>query len=246
MASKKMKGARAGLRVGAKVAPRAGRTAGKLAWKAGKSIPLEVVCSIVADAALGLDHAHRMQLIHRDVSPENLMMNSEGVTKVLDFGIARSSTNPSLTQTGELTVQEAEQRAAAGGADLLVVPAAGELVTEAEVPLDGREIGDERRRRERPLAAAAARLLRARAGVLVEADAQLGRALEERGIEGRVHVDRLNRPGLKWIRLTVEQRAHRVRHENASLGPQVRVEDGVSSNFAFVASILEGDAVHTS
>jgi hypothetical protein len=37
MASKKMKGARAGLRVGAKVAPRAGKTAGKLAWKAGKS-----------------------------------------------------------------------------------------------------------------------------------------------------------------------------------------------------------------
>jgi hypothetical protein len=37
MASKKMKGARAGARVGAKVAPRAGRTAGKLAWKAGKS-----------------------------------------------------------------------------------------------------------------------------------------------------------------------------------------------------------------
>jgi hypothetical protein len=37
MASKKMKGAKAGVRVGAKIAPRAGRTAGKLAWKAGKS-----------------------------------------------------------------------------------------------------------------------------------------------------------------------------------------------------------------
>jgi hypothetical protein len=37
MASKKMKGVRAGARIGAKVAPRAGKTAGKLAWKAGKS-----------------------------------------------------------------------------------------------------------------------------------------------------------------------------------------------------------------
>jgi len=37
MASKKMKGVRAGAKVGAKVAPRAGSTAGKLAWKAGKS-----------------------------------------------------------------------------------------------------------------------------------------------------------------------------------------------------------------
>ena len=37
MASKKVRGARAGAKVGAKVAPRAGKTAGKLAWKAGKS-----------------------------------------------------------------------------------------------------------------------------------------------------------------------------------------------------------------
>src|ERR687898_25610 len=37
MASKKMKGARAGAKIGTKVAPRAGRAAGKLAWKAGKS-----------------------------------------------------------------------------------------------------------------------------------------------------------------------------------------------------------------
>src|SRR4029453_6563888 len=36
MASKKMRGARAGARVGAKVVPRAGRAAGKVAWKAGK------------------------------------------------------------------------------------------------------------------------------------------------------------------------------------------------------------------
>src|SRR4029453_3573595 len=36
MASKKMRGARAGARVGAKVVPRAGRAAGKIAWKAGK------------------------------------------------------------------------------------------------------------------------------------------------------------------------------------------------------------------
>ncbi|MBI1946691.1 MAG: serine/threonine protein kinase [Deltaproteobacteria bacterium] len=73
------------------------------AWRWQKSVPLEVVCGIVADAALGLHHAHQLSMVHRDVSPENLMVSVEGITKVLDFGIARSTANAaSLTKTGEL------------------------------------------------------------------------------------------------------------------------------------------------
>jgi len=80
------------------------------AWHREESIPMEAVLRVVADAAAGLAYAHGMRsdegevmgLVHRDISPDNLMVNLEGVTKVLDFGIAKASDMQSLTQTGEV------------------------------------------------------------------------------------------------------------------------------------------------
>ena len=43
----------------------------------------------VAQAADGLDHAHQQNLIHGDVKPSNLMVNLQGVVKILDLGLAR-------------------------------------------------------------------------------------------------------------------------------------------------------------
>src|SRR6185312_2023638 len=77
-------------------------------------------------------------------------------------------------------LRQAEDGAAASRADLLVVAgAARELVAEAEVMLDGDEVADHRRGRVGGVAAGTARLLAARAGVLVEADAELRRTLED-------------------------------------------------------------------
>ena len=46
-------------------------------------------CHYVAQAALGLQHAHENGLVHRDVKPANLLVDRAGVVKVLDLGLAR-------------------------------------------------------------------------------------------------------------------------------------------------------------
>jgi serine/threonine protein kinase len=72
-----------------------------------EEVPLALAAQLIADAALGLDHVHRAHaadgkstVIHRDISPDNLMVNTDGVTKILDFGIARPEGEENLTKTG--------------------------------------------------------------------------------------------------------------------------------------------------
>lgn len=70
--------------------------------------PLEVsaACFIGAEAAQGLDHAHRKRddegsplgIVHRDVSPQNVLLSNEGAVKVSDFGLVKAADN--VVQTG--------------------------------------------------------------------------------------------------------------------------------------------------
>jgi eukaryotic-like serine/threonine-protein kinase len=47
-----------------------------------------------------LAYAHKQNIIHRDIKPANMMLTPQGVVKLMDFGIARSATDGSLTSTG--------------------------------------------------------------------------------------------------------------------------------------------------
>src|ERR1700694_4347527 len=71
-------------------------------------MPSRLTVEIATQALIGLDHLHSMGLIHRDVSPENIMLSQERggklLVKVIDFGIAKQLTEgeggQGLTQTG--------------------------------------------------------------------------------------------------------------------------------------------------
>ncbi len=72
--------------------------------------PMWLAARVVHDAARGLEAAHElagpdgrpMGVVHRDVSPQNIFVLYDGVTKVVDFGVARARGRLSVTQTNEV------------------------------------------------------------------------------------------------------------------------------------------------
>lgn len=62
-------------------------------------LPLVRRLGLVEDLCAGLAHAHGAGIVHRDVKPANIMLDGEGVLKILDFGIARLG-NSGMTQDG--------------------------------------------------------------------------------------------------------------------------------------------------
>lgn len=60
-------------------------------FAADNFIPLELAASVAAQAAAGLHHAHaELNLVHGDVSPQNILVGLDGIVKVCDFGLAKA------------------------------------------------------------------------------------------------------------------------------------------------------------
>ncbi|MBW2461103.1 MAG: serine/threonine protein kinase [Deltaproteobacteria bacterium] len=76
----------------------------------GRPIPPEIVAWIGEQVCAGLAHAHALEdddgapvgLIHRDVTPHNLIVGFDGVVKIIDFGIAKSAIQSSQTTAGTI------------------------------------------------------------------------------------------------------------------------------------------------
>lgn len=78
--------------------------------------------SIAKQVGEGLVEAHRLGVVHRDLKPQNIMLDSEGNARIMDFGIARSIKTKGITETGliigtpeymspeQVEGQEADQR----------------------------------------------------------------------------------------------------------------------------------------
>jgi len=75
-----------------------------------RSIPVDLAILITSKIASALDYAHRkrgsnghpLNLVHRDVSPQNILISYEGEVKLVDFGIAKAATKVHVTQHGAL------------------------------------------------------------------------------------------------------------------------------------------------
>jgi serine/threonine-protein kinase len=72
--------------------------------------PIGVICRIIADAAAGLDYAHKARddegkplgIVHRDISPQNILVGFDGGVKLIDFGVAKAAGRAQHTATGVL------------------------------------------------------------------------------------------------------------------------------------------------
>lgn len=82
----------------------------RLAAQSARPVPPRVAARIVLDVLAGLGAAHAatsergrpLELVHRDVSPQNILVDTDGVVRLADFGIAKATSRIGVTREGEI------------------------------------------------------------------------------------------------------------------------------------------------
>jgi serine/threonine protein kinase len=78
--------------------------------EAGRLPPMEVVCHVARDVCRALDHVHNLRdadgaplnVVHRDVTPSNILLTATGTAKLLDFGVAKYRASQARSQVGTI------------------------------------------------------------------------------------------------------------------------------------------------
>jgi serine/threonine-protein kinase len=78
--------------------------------RGGEKIPLQIALRIASDTLQGLHAAHEardelglpLNLVHRDISPHNILLGADGIARVVDFGVAKATGRAATTQQGHI------------------------------------------------------------------------------------------------------------------------------------------------
>src|SRR3954447_21415154 len=120
-----------------------GQTLKELVTERGP-LPLETAVGLTEQILRALAYAHRRGIVHRDVKPQNVILDPDGQAKVADFGIARAGDTSQMTQTGAivgtmqyLSPEQAEGHPVDRRADLYSVGIVLYELLTGQVPFDG-------------------------------------------------------------------------------------------------------------
>ncbi len=123
----------------------------------GGRVPIPVALRIIAQAADGLDHAHKaldargqpLGLVHRDVSPSNVMVSFDGNAKLLDFGIAKATPTNVRTEVGiikgklpYMSPEQVEGQPVDARSDVFALGTVIYELTVGKRPFDGNSVGE--------------------------------------------------------------------------------------------------------
>jgi serine/threonine-protein kinase len=110
------------------------------------SLPPGEIKKILAEVGRALAYAHKKEIVHRDIKPDNIMFDEHGHAVVTDFGIAKAASGGKLTGTGMsigtphyMSPEQAKAQSLDGRSDIYSLGVVGYQCLTGSVPFDGED-----------------------------------------------------------------------------------------------------------